>query len=58
MPVNDEAARYREAARLTLEQLDWCVVYLHGINKTKIARSLAENRFAIMRRLADPERES
>jgi hypothetical protein len=51
MTIDDEAARYREAARLTLEQLDWCVAYLRRIRKTQIARALAENRSAIARRL-------
>jgi hypothetical protein len=55
MPVDDERARYREAARLALQQLDWCVVYLRSINKTQIARALAQNSSAIARRLADLE---
>lgn len=52
MSADDEAARYREAARLALEQLEWCVVYLHSISKTKVAQALAENRSVIARRLA------
>jgi hypothetical protein len=55
MTLDDEVARYREAARLTLEQLDWCVAYLHRIRKPKIARALAKNRSAIARRLGDTE---
>jgi hypothetical protein len=51
MTLDDEIARYREATRLTLEQLDWCVSYLHSIRKTKIARALAENKSAIAQKL-------
>lgn len=43
MPANDEAARYQEAARVTLQQLDWCIDYLHSISKAQIARVLAKN---------------
>jgi hypothetical protein len=57
MPVDDETARYREAARQILEQLEWCVIYLHSISKPQIARALAENRSAIARRLAHPNDE-
>ena len=53
MTLDDEVARYREAARLTLEQLDWCVAYLRSIRKTKIARALAKNRSDIASRLGD-----
>jgi hypothetical protein len=55
MSVDDEAARYREAARLTLQQVDWCVTYLHSIRKKQIARALAENSSAIADRLAGIE---
>ena len=57
MSVDDEAARYREAARMTLQQLDWCVTYLHSIRKNQIARALAENSSAIAQRLAGTETE-
>ena len=57
MPADDEAARYREAARLTLEQLEWCVIYLHSIKKTRIARALETNRSSIARTLAATESE-
>jgi hypothetical protein len=49
--LDDETARYREAARLALDQLDWCINYLRSIRKGQIARALAENRTAIARRL-------
>jgi hypothetical protein len=51
MARDDEAARYREAAQLALDQLDWCVEYLRSIRKTRISRQLARNRAAISRRL-------
>jgi len=55
MPAEDEAARYREAARLTLQQLDWCVSYLHSIRKSQIARVLAKNSSAIAEKLTSAE---
>jgi hypothetical protein len=53
MTLDNDIARYREAARLTLEQLDWCVAYLRRIRKTEIARALAKNRAEIARNLGD-----
>jgi len=43
-----EAVRYRRAADLALDQLQWCVNYLHGIRKSQVARSLAKNRARII----------
>jgi hypothetical protein len=51
MASDDEAVRYREAALLTLGQLDWCVEYLRSIHKNQIADRVAQNRRTIMRRL-------
>ena len=39
-----ELERYRQAAEDALQQLDWCIGYLHGIRKTEISRALARNR--------------
>jgi hypothetical protein len=39
-----DAERYRQAAEDALQQLDWCIGYLHGIKKIKISRALARNR--------------
>jgi hypothetical protein len=47
----DQAERYRQAAEDALEQLDWCIGYLHGIHKTKISAQLARNRAHIKRTL-------
>ena len=44
---NDELERYRSAAEDALQQLDWCIGYLHGIRKTDISRALAKNRAQI-----------
>ena len=49
MARDDEAARYREAARLTLDQLDWCIEYFRTIRKPGISSALARNRAAIGR---------
>ena len=49
--ARDETDRYRQAATDALEQLDWCIGYLHGIHKTKISSQLAKNRAHIKRSL-------
>ena len=48
---DDETERYRQAAQDALEQLDWCIGYLHGIHTTKISTQLARNRAYIKRNL-------
>jgi hypothetical protein len=47
----DETERYRQAAEDALQQLDWCIGYLHGIRKTKISSQPARNRTHIKRKL-------
>jgi hypothetical protein len=49
--ASDETERYRQAAEDALQQLDWCIGYLHGIHKTKISAQLAKNRTQIKRHL-------
>jgi hypothetical protein len=49
--ANNEAERYRQAAEDALQQLDWCIGYLHGIRKVKISRALAKNRSHIRTQL-------
>jgi hypothetical protein len=39
-----EAERWRQAAEDALQQLDWCIGYLHGIRKTEVSKALARNR--------------
>lgn len=47
----DTTERYRQAAEDALQQLDWCIGYLHGIHKVSISRALARNRSHIRRHL-------
>ena len=46
-----ELERYRQASEDALQQLDWCIGYLHGSHRVPIARSLAHNRAFIRTRL-------
>jgi hypothetical protein len=39
-----EAERYRAAAELALDQLQWCINYLYRIRKPTVARQLKRNR--------------
>ena len=46
-----ELERYREAAWAALDQLEWCINYLHWVRKPDIARAIARNRKQILERL-------
>jgi hypothetical protein len=48
---DDQTDRYRRAAEDALQQLDWCIGYLHGIRKVEISRALAKNRSYIRTKL-------
>ena len=48
---DDQIRRYRRAAEDALQQLDWCIGFLHGQGKTKISRALAKNRSYIRTQL-------
>jgi hypothetical protein len=50
---DDETERYRRAAEDALQQLDWCIGYLHGLRKVDISRALAKNRSYIRTQLLD-----
>ena len=50
-----EVERYRRAAEDALQQLDWCIGYLHGIRKVQVSRALAKNRSYIRSRLMERE---
>jgi hypothetical protein len=50
---DEELERYRRAAEDALQQLDWCIGYLHGIRKLQISRALARNRSQIRTDLMD-----
>ena len=41
---DDEAQRYKQAANDALQQLDWCIGYLVGMRKQKVAATIARNR--------------
>jgi hypothetical protein len=43
-----EAKRYREAAELALDQLQWAINYLYRIRKSTIAKGLERNREHIL----------
>jgi len=49
--LRNEAEHYRRAAEDALQQLDWCIGYLHGSNKGRIAAALSKNRSYIRREL-------
>ena len=49
--LRNEAERYRRAAEDALQQLDWCIGYLHGCNKKALAASLSKNRSYIRKHL-------
>ena len=48
-----ELERYRQAAEDALQQLDWCIGYLHGIRKLDVSRALAKNRSYIRKQLLE-----
>jgi hypothetical protein len=51
MADESDADRFREAAEDALQQLDWCIGYLHGIRKSQLSARLAQNRDYIKRHL-------
>jgi hypothetical protein len=55
--VLEEIDRYRTATEDALQQLDWCIGYFVGCNKSSIAKALGANRAHIrsmLRRPAQP----
>jgi hypothetical protein len=42
--LEEELERYRQASEDALQQLDWCIGYMHGTRKVGIAKALASNR--------------
>ena len=46
-----QSERYRVAAEEALNQIDWCIAYLHRIRKPAIAAAVARNRAEIGKRL-------
>jgi hypothetical protein len=51
----EECERFRQAAEDALQQLDWCIGYLHGIRKLDVSRALAKNRSFIRSQLMKRE---
>jgi hypothetical protein len=49
--TNSELEKYERAMKDILKQLDWCIDYLQGIQKTKAARALAQNRAFIAKQI-------
>ena len=47
--LDREIERYREAASLALDQLQWAINYLHRIKKGSIAGGLERNRRQILK---------
>jgi Na+/phosphate symporter len=46
-----EAMRYREAAELAVDQLQWAINYLHRTRKRALAEQLERNRQHILAQL-------
>ena len=49
--TKENSERYRGAAEETLDQLDWCINYLHRIRKPRIAQAIEKNRSTIRRQM-------
>ena len=47
--LKDQASRYRLAAELALQQLEWVINYLRENHKPAIARALQANRDTIIK---------
>jgi hypothetical protein len=50
-----EIARYRRAAEVTLDQLQWAINYLYRIRKDRIAAALEQNYRTIRRQMGRPD---
>jgi hypothetical protein len=51
--LGNDVERYRQASEDALQQLDWCIGYLHGSGRRAVARSLSKNRTYIRRHLLE-----
>ena len=58
MADRDELERYKRAMNDALQQLDWAIGYLQGINKPKVAGALAQNRQYIQTQIAGEKDEA
>jgi hypothetical protein len=50
--------RYRTATEDALQQLDWCIGYFTGCNKSTLAKALGSNRAYIRKHLLHREEQS
>jgi hypothetical protein len=50
-----EVDKYRTATEDALQQLDWCIGYFTGCNKSSLAKSLSANRGYIRRHILKRE---
>jgi hypothetical protein len=49
--AKSELDEYKRAMDDMFQQLDWCIGYLHGIQKNKVAQALAQNRDYIAKQI-------
>jgi hypothetical protein len=49
--TKSELDEYKRAMDDMFQQLDWCIGYLHGIQKSKVAQALAQNRDFIAKQI-------
>jgi hypothetical protein len=49
--ARQDVERYKQAANDVLQQLDFCIGFLAGVNKGKVAERLARNRAYIREQL-------
>ena len=49
--ARQDVERYKQAANDVLQQLDFCIGFLAGVNKGKVAERLARNRAYIRKQL-------
>ncbi len=53
-----EVDKYRTATEDAMQQIDWCIGYFTGSNKSTIAKSLGANRASIRRHLLKRDEQS
>jgi hypothetical protein len=56
--TKSELDEYKRAMDDAFQQLDWCIGYLHGIQKSKVAQALAQNRDYIAKQIDHDYRET
>ena len=56
--AKNDLGEYKRAGNDIFQQLDWCIGYLHGIQKSKVAWALAQNRELIAKQIDHQYRET